>query len=348
VVTALEDFIRNHDTPATTPQSDTAPSSNTPPTTTAPVPPSPVAGTENTSAPAVSNHVSLVALTTAASAVDFLDTITVTWPVPTLPSSAISTARPGGPNDWVGLYPETAPNNAYSYYEWTASHPTGTAVFSAPSIPGNYVFRYFVNRTYNMMGSSKPFAIGPAYQLTPTIGENNQVKIQIQQTFGRQYANSWIGLYDPSKPNKEYAAYENVGDKKEILFCVPKAGIWEFRLFPLYRAYDHVASCKVDISGESKITLSVEGQEVILTYNISTLDPKRDNVWFGIYHSTENNPRYWRRKQTIADTSKGVRRMKVLQHAGTYEARLFAQGSTTVICRSNAITITIPAATPSM
>jgi len=203
-----------------------------------------------------------------------------------------------------------------------------------------------VNRTYNTVGSSKPFCVGPTYLLTSTIGENNQVKVQVQQTFGKPYQDAWVGLYYHSKPNKEYVTYDTVKDKKELQFTVPKAGLWEFRLFPLYRAYYHVASCTADITGETKISLSVEGQEVVLKYNISTLDPKTDNVWFGIYFVSETNLRYWRRRQYISDVAVGTRRMKVLQHAGTYEARLFAHGNT-VICKSN--TITVPnAASPNM
>lgn len=134
-----------------------------------------------------------------------------------------------------------------------------------------------------------------------------------------------------------------MGEKKEVHFTVPKAGIWEFRLFPLYRTYLHVASCKVDVNGETKISLTVEGQEVVLTYNVSTLDPKNDNIWFGIYYVDETNPRRWRRGQKIADVPVGVRRMKVLQHAGTYEARLFAHGNmSAVICKSNTITVPGP------
>jgi hypothetical protein len=346
VITALEDIIRRHETPTNQPETSQSSeaATTTSAQTTAPVTP-PVSGsTDNTG---VSNPVSIVTLSTSATSIDFGETITVTWVLPTLPTSSANVVTPGGPNDWVGLFPESAANSAYCYYEWTASHATGSASFTVPSIPGNYVFRYFVNRSYNMMGSSKTFSVGPAYQLTPTIGENNKVKVCVQQTFGNKpYPNSWIGLYDPSKPNTAYITYENVGDKKEIQFTVPKAGIWEFRLFPLYRTYNHVASCKVDINGETKISLTVQGQEVVLTYNISTLDPKNDNVWFGIYFVTETNPRYWRRRQYISDTPVGVRRMKVLQHAGTYEARLYAHGNTSaVICKSNTIVIPAPAPT---
>jgi len=290
--------------------------------------------------------VQLVTLTTSSDSIDYNESITVTWNLPTAPvSSSEVGVHPGGASDWVGIFRDGSPNKTYSYYQWTSSHPSGSATFTAPSVPGNYVFRYFVNRSYTLVGSSKPFVVGPSFQLIPVVGEKNQVKINVQQTFGKPCTRSWIGLYDPTKANNAYITYENVGDKKEIQFTVPKAGIWEFRMFPL-RAYDHVASCKVDVNGDTKLALSVVGAEVVLNYNVSTLDPKTDRVWFGIYSITEQNSRYYRRFQYISDTSVGEKRMKVLKTAGTYEARLFAHGTTAVICRSN--TITIPAPDPTV
>jgi len=276
-----------------------------------------------------------VTLTTSASAIDHNEPITVTWTLAPTPSTG-NINMLGGVNDWVGIFRDGANNRNYTYYEWTASHK-GSATFIAPSVPGTYVFRYFVNRTYNLVGSSKLIVVGPSFQLTPTVGDKNQVNVQIKQTFGKPCPRAWVGLYEPSKPNNTYVTYENIGDKSELLFTVPKGGVWEFRLFP-QRAYDHVTACKVDVNGQTKLGLSTEGAEVVVTYTVSALDPKADRVWFGIYHVSEKSPRNYRRFQYITDTE-GKRRMKLMKTRGTYEARLFAHGTTSVICTSNPITV---------
>jgi len=261
--------------------------------------------------------------------------ISVTW---TLNQNSTGSANaPGGNNDWVGLFKEESNNRSYLYYEWTASHKGSSAKFVAPNFPGNYVFRYFGNRSYTLLGSSKPFVVGPTYRLLPTVGQNNQVKINIKQTFGKSYPRSWLGLYEPSKPNNSYLTFENVGEKQEVSFTVPKAGVWEFRLFP-QRAYDQVAACKVDVNGDTKLELSVDGDNIVLSYNVTTLDTKVDRVWFGIYHVSEKNYRYYQRFQYIWEPI-GTKKLKMIKKNGTYEARLFAHGTTTVICTSNAITV---------
>jgi len=101
----------------------------------------------------------------------------------------------------------------------------------------------------------------------------------------------------------------------------------------------------VDVSGDAKLSLSLDTTSVILTYSISTLDPSVDKVWFGIFHVEEKNSRYYRRFQYLRDTT-GTKTMNVMKTPGTYEARLFAHGSAEVICRSN--TVTIPAETKTL
>jgi len=286
-------------------------------------------------------NVQTVTLSTSANAYDHDQPIIVTW---TLPPSILETSEtanaPGGPNDWVGLFREGAQNKNYTYYLWSSAHK-GTATFSTPTVPGVYVFRYFINKSYTVVGSSNTFVVGPSYTLSPAVGEKNQVKIDIEQTFGKPCPKAWVGLYEPAKPDNAYATYENVGDKKEVTFTVPKAGVWEFRLFPT-RAYDHVASCKVDVNGDTKLSLAIEGNVVALTFNVSTLDPNADKVWYGIYHVEEKNARYYRRCQYIKATS-GKTTVNIMKTPGTYEARLFANGNTAaVICRSNTVTIPPP------
>ena len=63
--------------------------------------------------------------------------ITVTW----------TTTHPGS-LDWIGIFRPGDRNEDYGTYYYTGDRSTGTLVFTAPSTPGQYEFRYLPNDGY--------------------------------------------------------------------------------------------------------------------------------------------------------------------------------------------------------
>lgn len=61
--------------------------------------------------------------------------VTATW---TAPAGTSST-------DWIGLFPVGGTSEQWISYVYTGGAPTGSSVFTAPSTPGQYEFRYYLN-----------------------------------------------------------------------------------------------------------------------------------------------------------------------------------------------------------
>lgn len=128
--------------------------------------------------------------------------------------------------------------------------------------------------------------------------------------------------------------YKWAKDGEELAFNVPKAGSWNFKVFP-DRGYDYATTYSVTVKGTDSLTLKLdkERNKAIVEYDVTTVDPATDNVWIGIYHENQADSRYYRRYKYIS-TKKGKFEVKAMQTAGTYEARLFACGTYDVLSTS--------------
>lgn len=71
---------------------------------------------------------------------------------------------------------------------------------------------------------------------------------------------------------------------EELSFDIPKAGSWNFKVFP-DRGYDFVTSHSVTVKGTDSLNLKLdqERNKAIIEYDVTTVDPKTDNVWIGIF-----------------------------------------------------------------
>jgi len=183
---------------------------------------------------------------------------------------------------------------------------------------------------------------------------------------------AWVGLYRrddkdgssvvPKIDNKHYFAFEWLSNgkditptpsletprqtEKEVVLEVPKAGQWYIRLFA-DRSYNDVTTTALHIPGEDKLEVKAEGTVMTVTCSVNTVDPARDCVWVGVYKVEEKDQRQYRRYKYLASSSSPTitascpikLTFKAPIHSGTYEARLFANGSYEVISRSVPITI---------
>ncbi len=74
--------------------------------------------------------------------------LTVQW------STAVANAR-----DWISIYSVGASNTSYGWWQYTNGATTGTFTMTAPSIPGNYEFRYLVNNGYTDIARSQTIQV---------------------------------------------------------------------------------------------------------------------------------------------------------------------------------------------
>jgi len=281
-----------------------------------------------------SQHDSVITLTANPEHVDYGGTITLDWEHQAEPTVS----------DWIGFYVEGAQSKEYVTYEWVLTK-RGSMTFKAPTVSGNYVFRYFVNKSYVSWGTSNIVKVGPAFRLTPTVVDTTEVKIKVEQLSGHPCPNAWVAMYEPDKDHKTYYTYLYLGTNTELTFKIPKVGIWEFRLFP-QKAYYVAESTRVNLNGNDQIALSIVDDKAVIDYKVLTLDPNYDNVWVGIFNQSETDNRQWRRYKYIP-SSQGQIFVKAMQTPGTYEARLFARNVPSIICRSNSVTIPLSLSLPS-
>ena len=66
----------------------------------------------------------------------------------------------GGQYDWIGFAPTTAPNSSYLLFTYVgAGVTTRTWTITAPSTPGTYEFRLFLNNGYTRVATSLPIVV---------------------------------------------------------------------------------------------------------------------------------------------------------------------------------------------
>ncbi len=82
-------------------------------------------------------------------------TVSTTTAAPGASVSVTLTGGLGGPSDWIALASTTAPNTSYLLYNYVGSGvTTKTWTVTAPSTPGTYEFRLFLNNGYTRAATS--------------------------------------------------------------------------------------------------------------------------------------------------------------------------------------------------
>jgi len=280
---------------------------------------------------------SKVTLKASPESLDIKHPITVEWEMETAPSSS----------DWIGLYKVGSDNSGYASYNWISPAERRGAMTFKPVEFGEYELRYFAStssffsRQYSVKAVSNPVRVGPQLNLAPSWdAATNMLSVKFEQKAGNQYPSAWVGLYVKSeKDNSQYRAFDwltNAVDNT-LKFACPKAGEWEFRVFP-QRSYVDVARAGITVGGTDRVELSlVDGQMVVKT-ELTTVDPAYDNVWVGIYKTEEADNRQYRKYKYVGQAS-GTITFRSCTTPSTYEARIFANKGLGVVCRSNTIVV---------
>jgi len=264
--------------------------------------------------------------------VDIGNPISVSWEMTVGESTAY---------DWIGFFPVDQPNKQYLTYQWRGKNDTtkGTVTFTAPSSYGTYEFRYFVSNSYQHVAMSNKVRIGPKVELQIHLDETNKKMIaKWNQASGNKYSRAWIGFYEKSQTNnKQYLTWEYAGTS-EISFVVPiKPKEYECRFFT--NSYEDVArSNTIRIEGEDRVSASIENGIITVKPHIVSVDPYYDGVWCGVFFTSENDNRQWRRYKYITDRNADVQ-FKAPNTPGEYEVRLFASKTYELIVKSNSFQI---------
>eukprot|EP01097_Dermamoeba_algensis_P008103 TRINITY_DN526_c0_g1_i1.p1 TRINITY_DN526_c0_g1~~TRINITY_DN526_c0_g1_i1.p1 ORF type:complete len:379 (-),score=99.97 TRINITY_DN526_c0_g1_i1:131-1267(-) len=308
-----------------------------------------------------------VRLTAQPSEVDCGGVIKVNWTVDEPPAGSKFFVHTPSTSDWIAMYTKGADFKNYETWEWLpVVAKSGTINFTAPTKVGELTFKYYSQKSFNLCAVSNTIALGPRFDmtLTPIVGSDKRThQLSVKQLFGGSYPNAWVALYEKRairKKDSQYYTWQWVSaghpstndvNEKNLSFDIPKAGQWEFRLFlqrlPFWGEEESSAaiqSVSLLIEGDDRLVFTVQPElnQVTVEYSISVADPKTDSVWIGIYHANQMDNRQHRRYKFISD-QKGKITFKKLQHAGLYEARLFANNDMSVpLARSNSLEIQIP------
>jgi hypothetical protein len=146
---------------------------------------------------------------------------------------------PGNDYDWIGIAPQGAANEIYSWFQYSFGATSGTFVpLSEDTLPpGTYVARAFKNDSYEKIGESASFTVGAMGDLPATVNTGKQGYTGLEAvgiTFGA-FADSgadWVGAYRPSGSmmSVDTWTYTN-GTSGSASLANLYAGSWEIRAF---------------------------------------------------------------------------------------------------------------------
>jgi len=211
--------------------------------------------------------------------------------------------------------------------------------FTAPKVSGEYEFRYFSLRSYEVWGVSESFKVGPQFKMTPEVAQST-IKIHLEElsTIVPNSFKTWIAMYTSDKClHTEFYTYEWVVSNTATTFVVPKCGKWYFRLFNNTSRYDYLASCEAFVEGKDQITLEQTSDNLFVSFDLKSVDLSYDSPWLGIYRKDEILMNMYEQYKYLS-VAKGEFKMNKLR-AGEWEARLFSTAQNGVISKSNIIVV---------
>jgi len=244
---------------------------------------------------------------------------------------------------WIGLYKGGQSETDYWTYQWVSAHKPGVVQFTAPKECCNVFFRYFAAKTYLTCGISSVVHIGPRFALTTTMKGKSDLNVQVQYLTEGKFPNLWLGLYDHREKHPgSYITFEYIKQNGEVFeqdFKIPKAGSYTIRCFP-EKSLDFAAETVITVDGTDTLNFSIkETGELEVVYSLTTVNPKTDKVWIGIYKAEEEpKSKNYIRYRHVSDVEGSIT-FKALDNCGNFEARLFSCGTYDVLCRSKALTI---------
>jgi len=140
-------------------------------------------------------------ITASQASYDWGKTIIVEWK-----HSGIATS-----SDWIGIYKKDDPYTTYYNWAWVTvgDGKKGSLAFVAPNVSGEYEFRYFNMKSYNLFGRSKCFKVGPQFEIVGEVVTKNAVKIFTKEFSSSPVSfNTYIAMYSQEdKLHKDYYTF---------------------------------------------------------------------------------------------------------------------------------------------
>lgn len=243
-------------------------------------------------------------------------------------------------SDWIGIFPVAAANKEYLTYQWRGKdEQKGKLTFAAPSEYGEYEFRYFCNKNYSHIAASNKVKVGPEIKLEAKLSEDSK-KLHAkwtQLTGNTVHTSSWVGLFKKQETNNKGYVEFNYANKVDLVFTTPtKPGEYELRFFT--NSYVDVArSNTFRIEGEDKMKATYKDGHVYVELDLVSVDAS-DRPWIGLYFVKETSDRRFRRYQGVKE-NKGTMDFVSPKTEGTYEARLYRNGTYDLVMKSNTFEI---------
>ena len=262
--------------------------------------------------------------------------ITGAWSVPE--------GRPS--NDWVGFYRAGAPDSDFLAYQYTNGTATGTMTVVAPSLAGNFEFRYFLNNTFARAAVSTQTTVHE-YSLTPSatqVAAGSSLTLRFTARRNRP-ATDWLALYKTDEPNAGrlvWWTYTNGVTSGSVTISAPQeSGSYEFRY--LLNNTHEVAVRSVGIHvgvGTYSLTPGATSvppaSPISVSWNAPPGRPATD--WIGIFRPGDPNTAYTAWKYT-GGASTGTLTLPSPGAPGTYEFRYLLNNGYSDVARSAPFTV---------
>lgn len=117
---------------------------------------------------------------------------------------------PGNPRDWITIAPVGAPNTDFRQWRYSSGLKSGTVYVNAPSPPGQYVARAFLNDGFTLLAESAPFTVVPSANATTTTNKSkywttDPIVVSYSNLAG--YAHDWLAVAPAGSPLTTFSAW---------------------------------------------------------------------------------------------------------------------------------------------
>jgi hypothetical protein len=269
--------------------------------------------------------------------------ILVSWTAPTNSSTT----------DWVGMYPVGAPDDPPLSRQFTNGAPMASFLFTAPSQPGQYEFRYFLNNTFTfavrsqvvtVTTSGPPPPSGHTLTANPTsVTQGAALTVNWTAPAGSS-STDWVGLFFLQAANTAPIVWQYTGGATSGGFSVSApagSGQYEFRYLLNDGYSDVVRSSAITINGTFAVNVTplTVGPTGSLTVTWTAPPGRPANDWVGLYAiGAPNRPSIW--WQYTGGATSGTLAVPSPPSPGQYELRYLVNNTYIDIARSAVVTRT--------
>ena len=293
-------------------------------------------------------------------------TVTVTAPPP--PVLAVSstsvaggtavtvtlTNGQGGNQDWLAFATTNSANNVYVQFTYVgAGVTTRTWTVTAPNTAGSYEFRLFRNGTFTRLATSPTITVTgpppppPALTVSQTTAAPGAA-VTMTLTNGPGGASDFLALASTSAPDGTYLQSTNVGagvtTRTWTVNMPATPGTYHFRLFVVNGGVTSRAATSptvtVQVTATPQLTVSATTVTAGASLTVTlTNGPGAPQDWLAFAPVSAPNNSYVQFTYVGAGVSNRTWTITAPSTAGTYEFRLFNNGSFTRLATSPSVTV---------